>query len=94
MSDECTRHTDAIVSRLLALSLAWISRAASAEVTVQVARQENAFELKANLLVAVDQYVSSGRARDPCPSRRTQRTAAHRTGPGPAAVGPARCRNG
>ena len=58
MTSECARQAGAIFSRLLALYLAWISLAAAAEVTVQVARQENAFEIKANLLVAVDQRVA------------------------------------
>ncbi len=58
MTNAVTRQTGATFSRLLALSLAWISLAASAEVTVQVARQENAFNVEANLLIAVDQRVA------------------------------------
>ena len=57
MTNAVTRKTGANSSRLLALSLAWISLAAAAEVTVQVARQENAFNVEANLLVAVDQRI-------------------------------------
>ena len=45
-------------SRSLALSLTWISLAAAAEVTVKVERQENAFQVEANLLVAVDKGVA------------------------------------
>ena len=45
-------------SRSLALSLTWISLAAAAEVTVKVERQENAFQVEANLLVAVDKGIA------------------------------------
>lgn len=46
------------LSRSLALFLAWISLDALAEVTVQVTRQESAFQVEAELLVAVDQRVA------------------------------------
>jgi carbon monoxide dehydrogenase subunit G len=45
-------------SCLLALSLAWISLASLAEVSVQVERQEDAFNVEADLLVAVDRRVA------------------------------------
>lgn len=44
--------------RLLVLFLTCTSLAAAAEVTVQVTRQEDAFRVKANVLVAVDQRVA------------------------------------
>ena len=46
------------VLQVLALSLAVISLAAAAEVTVQVARQDKAFQVEANLVLAVDQPVA------------------------------------
>jgi carbon monoxide dehydrogenase subunit G len=49
-----TRQTGASVSRLLALSLAWISFATLAEVSVQVERQGDAFNVEASVLVTVD----------------------------------------
>lgn len=58
MTNAFTRQIGAGLSRLLALSLAWISLAALAEVTVQVTRQESAFQVEADLLVAVDQRVA------------------------------------
>ena len=58
MTNAVTRQTGVIFSCLLALSLTWTSLAALAEVTVEVARQENAFNVEANLLIAVDQRVA------------------------------------
>lgn len=58
MTNAFTRQTGASFSRLLALSLAWISLAALAEVSVQVERQENAFQVEATLLVAVGRRVA------------------------------------
>ena len=57
MTNAFTRKIGAASSRSLALSLAWISLATWAEVTVQVVRQENAFQVEANLLVAVDKRI-------------------------------------
>lgn len=42
----------------LALTLTWIAFAAAAEVTVEVVRQEKAFQIEAKLLVAVGQLVA------------------------------------
>jgi len=58
MTDVFAAHIGAALSRSLALLLAWISLAALAEVSVQVARQENAFQVEATLLVAVDNRVA------------------------------------
>ena len=58
MTHAFTRRIGASFSRSLALSLTWISFTAAAEVTVQVTRQENAFQVEANLLVAVGQRVA------------------------------------
>lgn len=44
--------------RALALALTWIAFAAAAEVTVEVVRQEKAFQIEAKLLVAVGQRVA------------------------------------
>ncbi|MDP1535957.1 MAG: SRPBCC family protein [Burkholderiales bacterium] len=52
------RRTGAACSRSLALSLAWIGLAAAAEVSVQVTRQDEAFQVEAKLMVAVDQRVA------------------------------------
>jgi carbon monoxide dehydrogenase subunit G len=48
----------ALFSRLLVLFLTCTSLAAAAEVTVQVTRQDDAFRVKANVLVAVNQRVA------------------------------------
>jgi len=58
MTNAFTRQTGISFSRLLALSLAWISLASLAEVSVQVERQEDAFNVEATLLVAVDRRVA------------------------------------
>ena len=48
----------AVVSRSLALSLAVIGFAAAAQVSVEVVRQDKAFQVEAKLMVAVDQRVA------------------------------------
>jgi len=58
MTNAFTRQTGASFSRLLALSLAWISLATLAEVSVRIERQEDAFNVEADLLVAVDKRVA------------------------------------
>ena len=58
MTQAFNRKIGTRFSRSLALSLTWISLAAAAEVTVKVERQENAFQVEANLLVAVDKGVA------------------------------------
>ena len=58
MTNAFTRQFGAASSRLLALSLAWISLASPAEVSVQVERQEDAFNVEANVLIAVDRRVA------------------------------------
>ena len=58
MTPAFDRRIGTCFSRSLALSLTWISLAAAAEVTVKVERQENAVQVVAILLVAVDQRVA------------------------------------
>lgn len=58
MTNAFPRQNGASFSRSLALSLAWISFATLAEVSVQVEREEDAFNVEANLLVAVDRRVA------------------------------------
>ena len=58
MTHAFARRIGAKFSRSLVLTLIWISLAAAAEVTVQVARQENAFQVDTNLLVAVAKRVA------------------------------------
>ena len=58
MTQAFNRKIGTRFSRSLALSLTWISLAAAAEVTVKVERQENAFQVEANLLVAVDKGIA------------------------------------
>ena len=58
MTQAFERRIGTRFSRSLALSLTWISLAAAAEVTVKVERQENAFQVEASLLVAVDKGVA------------------------------------
>ena len=52
------RRIGAGLACALVLSLAVIGRAAAAEVSVQVLRQDNAFQIEARLMVAVDQRVA------------------------------------
>ena len=58
MTQAFDRRIGTRFSRSLALSLTWISLAAAAEVTVKVERQENAFQVEANLLVAVEKGIA------------------------------------
>ena len=58
MTHALARRISAGFSLSLALFLTWNDLAAAAAVTVQVARQENAFQIEAKLLVAVDQSVA------------------------------------
>lgn len=58
MTGALTRSIGDSLSRLFALSLAWVSLTVQADVSVQVERQEDAFSVEANLLVAVAQPVA------------------------------------
>ncbi len=58
MTHSFARRIGAGFSRSLMLSLTWLSLSAAAEVTVQVTRQENAFQVDAELLVAVGRRVA------------------------------------
>lgn len=51
-------RSGAVLLRLLALLLTWVGPAAAEEVSVQVERFENAFQVESKLLVAVDQRVA------------------------------------
>ena len=56
--NDLSRRIGAVFSRSLALSLAVIGLAAVAQVSVEVVRQDKAFQVEAKLMVAVDQGVA------------------------------------